>query len=150
DLLVAAFRDGAATEADATAHLLAPGEEFNDLGRLTAPKEPAALRDAPRLRAVVDRCRQRVIEVELTRGENPTAATLPARARGSVSGLATLLRLPAALGKRPSARSGYGHTRSEVLTPLAGVCPPAEGETVENFATRAQEAGLSEEKLIEL
>jgi hypothetical protein len=152
--LLAGFKAGSATEADVYDQLLGPraedNEGFGDLDQLTALPPPKELEDV-RLREIVDRCRERVLEVELARGENPTAATAPARSISALMGLDTLLRLLRALGKKPFARPRWfvDDSRPEVLTQLIGVTHPGPADTPEVFAARMKEAG-QEERLLPL
>src|SRR5262249_15168801 len=110
----------------------------SDLSKLTAyPSGPEGeLHANPRLREVVERCRTRILEVELARGENPTAATRPARALSSVIGLDYLMRFLKALGDRPFDREYSGLSRAAVFTRLIRVTSPAPKDTREEFAPR--------------
>ena len=76
---------GGATEADLIEQLL--GEhaarsgyfskyDFSDLLEVSARK-PRANKDYEFPLPLVERCRKRILEVELTRGDNPTAASAP-------------------------------------------------------------------------
>jgi hypothetical protein len=150
DDLLAGYAAGAANDADVLDQLFRSGEDFNDLAQLTAREPPEAVAKSPALRALVDRCRARILEVELARGELPTAASEPAKALRSLEGIGTLLRLFEALGKKALARSCYGSSRAEVLTHLVAVTHPGPGDTADAFAARVKEAGVSRERLLEL
>jgi hypothetical protein len=151
DLVLTAFRAGAANEHDVLDQLLGPGlEEFDDLRRLTDPTPaPGRAEQTPAVKALVDRCRERILEIELSRGETPTAASAPAKALQSVYGTDTLLRILRALGGKGFSRNRWGEGRAEALTHLVRVCYPAPGETPEGFAARVKQAGLSEERLLQ-
>jgi hypothetical protein len=157
ELLLAGRKAGTATEADLFDQLLGPrrvehyGNPFDDLQELSSPKPPPVVESNPELRAVLDRCRARILAVELARGENPTAASRPAQALRSVFGLDTLLRVLTALGKKNLSRRSYGLSRAEVLTRLLAVCYPLPGDTPEAFAERMKgRADVSRERLLEL
>jgi hypothetical protein len=148
--LLPAYAAGAANDYDVLDHLFRQGEDFNDLGELTAPNSPKEVQTCPALQALVDRCRQRLLEVELARGEMATEATEPAGAVRSLEGLDALLRLLTALGKKGLARNTSGQSRAQVLSHLVGVTYPAAADTPEVFAGRMKEAGIGRERLLEL
>jgi hypothetical protein len=105
------------------------------------------------LQRLVDRCCERILEMELVRGETPTAASAPAREIRSLTGAETLFRLLAGL-KRRSFKTGYGMSKQEVLTHLISVTYPGERDTPEDFTGRVQVALKADqfppERLIEL
>lgn len=150
EYLLAAFTAGEANEHDVFDQLIGPGQEhFQDLRVLTAPK-PEVLVKVPTLAPLVDRLRERLLEIELQRGEMPTAASKPASVIASLSGLDTLRRLLAVLGNKAFSRSTYGHGRVENLTHLIQVTLPAEGDTAEVFAAAAKQDGWPRERLLQL
>ncbi|BAZ26431.1 hypothetical protein NIES4073_73380 [Kalymmatonema gypsitolerans NIES-4073] len=151
-----AFRLGAATVADLIDQLLttpSPLEySFEDLRRVSARKLPADLAAYPILKQVGDRCRQRIIEVELKRGDLPTAASHPALALRSVEGVHTLVRLLQAFGKQTFVR-GYTYdnlSKANILSHLIRVSFPLEFDTPQEFAQQVKAAKIPIEKLIEL
>jgi HEAT repeat protein len=149
-LLLSAYAAGAATDADVLDQLLVSGD-FSDLQTLTSLKPPRRVEEAPALKALVARCRERILEIELARGEMPTAASEPARHIASLYGLETLLRLLAAIGLKAFARSAYGgQGRLDVLTHLVRVTHPLPDDTTEAFADRTKKAGLTCERLLQL
>jgi hypothetical protein len=150
DLLLSAYQAGIANDADVLDQLLNTAEGFNDLQRVTALQPPAEAQKTPGMRSLIDRCRARILEVELARGEMPTAASEPARHIGSLYGLDTLLRLLTALGKKSFSRSSYGLGRTDVLTHLLRVTQPSDADTPEEFAVRTKQAGIARERLLEL
>jgi hypothetical protein len=101
----------------------------------------------------------RILELELARGDAPTAATLPAHSIETLWGIETLRRILHALGKadlkpdKPWRRGGHPG-RLETLTQLARVTFPAENETPDDFArimkAAVQQQQISEERLLEL
>src|SRR5262249_19342427 len=106
--------------------------------------------DHPGLVPYLDRIRERVLEIELKRGEMPTAASAPAKHIQSLYGADRLMSLVTVLGKKPFARTTYGMGRTEVLTHLIQVTYPREADTREAFAELVKKAGLSRERLLEL
>src|SRR5262249_42489455 len=142
-----AYEAGAAKEADVLDELLGPRDEeaawysrsFDALSALTARPTDEVLVRRPELKALVGRCVERVLELELARGETPTTATGPAKEIRSLSGIDTLLRLLGKLGQR-SFKPGYGDGREQVLTHLVSVTYPADGETEAAFTAKVKAA----------
>jgi hypothetical protein len=157
--ILAAFQAGAATEADLLDQLLGPrpktrygGWDFNDLRNLTGRKPHPLLAEHPILRDLVSRCRERIIEVELSRGDMPTAASGPALALRFVGGLDTLVRLLRALGREKIVR-GWTYdslSKASIFSHLVRATFPCESETVEAFAAQVKAARIPRKRLIEL
>lgn len=156
--VVAAMQAGGATEADLLDQILGPSDAvqhargFDDLWELTRRPEAPVIARYPFLRALLDRCRQRILEVELARGEAPTAATLPALQLQSVEGVEILVRLLHALGDAALKRGyNFGNLgRVPVLSHLLRVCYPGPSEAPQAVADRLRAEGFSEKRLIEL
>src|SRR5262249_40856421 len=120
DILLAGYAAGAATLADFYDHLIGPRakerwshESFRSLNNLSfGPRNEYPLGDErPELRAAVTAVVERVIQIELARGETPTAVTKAATNMGRVFGTDKLLDLIAALGKHGFTRpAGYGQS----------------------------------------
>lgn len=161
DEVLLAHESGAATEADLLDSLLGPesGREgyyshhsHHTLGSLSGRRPDRLTERFPFLRALVDRCRQRIVEVELARGDRPTAATGAALSLRWSGGLETLVRLLAA--SRPD-KLVRGHnwgnaSRDAVFSHLIRATFPAEADTPEAFARAVGEAGIPEQRLVEL
>ena len=154
-----AWTAGEASEADVLDQLLGPreraqfgGSDFGELRALSARKPPSHFSDYPGLRDLFDRCCQRIIEVEIARGDLPTEASPAAMALRSVWGVDRLVRLLGASLREPLVRGGHYHDlgRQAVLSHLLRVSFPAETDTPECFAQRVTEAGIPEQRLIEL
>ena len=146
-VLAAAYAAGEATLADVADDLLGPrapndwgARSFHALAQLTQRKlskeDEAFCREHPEVRDLVERCRARILEVELARGEAPTAATPAAHALQSLWGTDTLLRVLGALGKTGFAGSG----REPTLTHPARVTFPKREDTPEEFARQIRAA----------
>jgi hypothetical protein len=149
DVLLAAYEAGAATQADLLDELLGPrgqpdgwwDRELASLGRLTSREPDPALASVPELKALVERCRDRVLEVELARGETPTAATDAANSLNALTGLPTLLRLLHAVGPKVlDRRSGFGQGRLAVLSHLVSITHPAADDMPERFTEEVKAA----------
>lgn len=157
DLAVDAYHQGAATEADLIALILrrttsSTGLSFPDLGQLSRLRPHPLFQQHPFLRDIVNRCRERILEIELQRGETPTAATEPARALRYVGGLDVLLQALAAMGGKPFARGSQSdrHSRIGVFSHFVRCTVPGSDDTPQVFAARVKEAGLTQKRLLEL
>ncbi len=128
--------------------------EFSEIRALSGRRGSPQLEAHPALQEAFEKVRARVLDVELTRGELPTAASAPALALRSAEGTATLLRLLRALGKdgfsRGHAYGASGTTKGAVFSHLARISFPAASDTAEEFARRTKEAKIDAKRLIEL
>ncbi|MFO0881347.1 MAG: DUF5724 domain-containing protein [Gemmataceae bacterium] len=150
EYLVVGFQTGQANEVDVIDHLVGPGQDdFSDLRQLSDPGA-AQLKSCPTLEPIVERIKARVLEIELKRGEMPTAATSPAKALEALPGAVTLFRLLEALGKRAFAREVWPEGRTETLTGLVRVTYPTPDDTPEQFAHEVRRLGLTTERLLQL
>jgi Family of unknown function (DUF5724)/Domain of unknown function (DUF4132) len=150
---------GGATDADVIEQLIGERDtsgygrhHFHELGTLTKRKMPPELSRFEFLAPLVESCRKRILEVELTRGDNPTAASAPALSLSSVEGVANLVAVSRTLGKRNFVRgwSRDNQSMETVMSHLARCCFPLAGETAENFAQQVKAAKINEERLVEL
>ena len=124
------------------------------LRELTIRKPHAIFKASPRLKPLVERVRDRVLEVELVRGDEPTAATQPAGHISSVPGLDYLVKLLKALGKTAFLRSSSfygdeGNDKKTSFSHLIRCCYPLEEDTPERFKEFAQQADIPEPRWIE-
>ncbi|WP_020472505.1 DUF5724 domain-containing protein [Zavarzinella formosa] len=154
DELLAGYEAGAASVADFVDHLIGKrglsrgwGDESFDLLREVTPadgKLPPIIEAHPELRDMAAKVRDRILEIELTRGETPTAATTPAKEIVSVHGAELLFRIIRALGKQPFAKTSYGVADSKpaILTNLIRRSYPLPTDTPESFAALAK-AGIA-------
>ena len=126
------------------------GPDFSDLRQLTRRKRNPLLNCFPLLDTAVTQARERVIEVELGRGDMPTAASYAALALGAAGGADTLARLLAAFGKDTFARGyGYSPNKSSVFSHLIRATFPTDADTPEAFAKLMADAKIPEQRLIE-
>ncbi len=151
-ILLCAYSAGAANLADFYDHLIGPRakecyghESFNSLRALTQPvcRDYPIVDERPELRAAVNSVVERIVQIELARGETPAAATKPATEICCVSGLDTLLALITALGKdgfKKPAAYGRSENKPAVLTTLIQRCKPLPADTPEAFAAQATAA----------
>lgn len=155
DVLLAAYEAGAANQHDFLDEILGPrghlqyySDNFHSLRHLTAPHPPEVLQRRPELKQLVERCRERLLEIELARGELPTNATEPIRYLGSLHGLDTLVRLLQVLdGKAFDRKSGeFSESKGTVLSRLIRVTHPLPTDTAEAFADQMK--ALLKKKLL--
>lgn len=156
--LLRAVKAGGASEADIYDHFLGPrGVEhyssgFRELGEhFTLRKTDEAERD-PVVDKIVDRCRSRVLEVELTRGEKPTLVSMAALALRHSGGLDVLARFLRAAEKNTFSRgySGSNESKATVFSHVIRATYPADTDTPAAFATAMKQAAISEDRLLEL
>jgi len=159
--LCRAYQAGGAAEADLLEQMLGAREGsgywrriFSELGEATRRKLPSELAAFTFLVPLGDRCRRRLLEVELARGDSPTAASAAALSLSSVWGIDDLVSILRALGQNSFVR-GYSyhsdsHSRESVFSHLARCAFPREGETPADFKTKAVAAKLPEQRLVEL
>lgn len=150
---------GSATEADIIEQLLASSQgagwwhvSSRELAALTQRKMNPEYAPFPFLFPLADKCRRRVLEVELTRGDNPTAAAPAALSLRSVWGIDNLVAILRALGQGQFVRGGIhdNQSRETVFSHLVRCCFPCEGETKGDFQTKMLAAKVSEDRLVEL
>jgi hypothetical protein len=149
-LLVAAHGAGAASGDDVAAAFLQPRNLlFQDLTRHWRGKLEAA---HPALAAIADRVRDRVVEVELRRGDLPTPTSLAAINIASICGVRLAAGLLRTLGKTPLTRGWRwsSDSRADVLSHLVRVSFPGPGETGTDLKAAADEAGVAPERLVDL
>ena len=158
-----AFAHGAATEGDVIWMVLGErdttyyGRMTSDLGMLMTKQGEAIYKIAPVMREIVMQCRDRVVEIELKRGDLPTPASPFALMVGNAGGADVLLAAVKGLGKNPFTRSGwywYSYredvTRGTALSHFVRASKPLPEETPEAVAAKLREAGLSDQRLVEI
>ena len=122
------------------------------INQLSGRTLPVWCEKFPIISDLVARARARILEVELARGNTPTAATNAARSLRWSGGLETLARVLVLLGKEPLSRTGYGPADSRVNTfsHLLRVTYPEKTDRIEDFARAMREANISEQRLVDL
>jgi hypothetical protein len=160
--LLRGFSAGVVTETDILDSLFGRqhGYRYPELSELTqrnrdraeshwiSPADP----NYPYLMALVDRCRDRILEIEYARGDLPTPATEAALSLQSVIGIPPVIKLLQNLGKELFAR-GWNYDRSSkasTFSHLLRVSFPATTDTPEDFTRQVQASDLSEQRLVEL
>jgi hypothetical protein len=155
---LAAHYAGAASAADLIYQFLGPRVEriygrttFDELRTFSARKPHALLAEYPIAGEVYERCMRRVLEVELRRGETPTAATDAALSLRSLTGVETFLAILRALGDERLARGySYGErSKTYTLSHLLRATFPGAHDTPDAFSVRVHETGASQRRLVE-
>lgn len=93
----------------------------------------------------------RVLEIELQRGDTPTVVTKLANKINVVSGIDYLIKILVGLGKeKPKCGFwGLGDSKRDTFTWLLHVSCPADNDTAKQMKEKAKEAGISDERLVE-
>ena len=158
--MCAAHTEGGSTDADIIEDLIGDRRQhshydrgnFQNLSKLTRRKTSPEFCQYDFIAALMEKCRERILEVELTRGDSPTAASRLALQLRSVWGISNLTAILKVLGKRNFGRGrAYNNVSLEmVISHLARVCFPADGETAADFSRQMKEAGVPEQRQVEL
>jgi hypothetical protein len=166
------YQLGGATEADLMFYLLGAEEHaaettqptgnaaeakanlrtsFPDLSQLTRCNVPELYVAHPFLLELADRARQRILAIELQRGDLPTAATNAARALKSIVGMSTVLQLIQAFDCNKLMRHyAYNNlSKAAVFSHLMRISFPATEDTPAEFAQRVQSAQVKSENLVQ-
>jgi len=154
-----AYQAGGANELDLLDQLLGPRSAdrygyfaFPELVMLSGLKPHPLIQAHPILADLVERCRERILEVELGRGEMPTAASRPALRLRYAGGAATLFHVLGAMGRERLVR-GWTYdslSKASVFSSLIRATMPREEDTLPDFRDRVRAARIPERRLIEL
>ncbi|MFD2875186.1 DUF5724 domain-containing protein [Paenibacillus rhizoplanae] len=112
------------------------------------------IEDSPQMVALRARIIDRLLAVELGRGDLPTEVTGMTMGLQRIEGLDYCIRILSGLNKDTFIRGyvyGYGNniTKKESFSHLLKVCYPREGDNAERLKTLLQEYKLSDQKLLE-
>ncbi|TVR98891.1 MAG: DUF4132 domain-containing protein, partial [Phycisphaerales bacterium] len=123
-----------------------------ELSECTTLRPPPELASRPKLLEIVRRVRDRIVEIELGRGELVGEATQAASNLESSGGASTLFKLAAALGKDSMVRTyQWGEpTRKYSFSRLIRISWPEQGDTPERFAELQERHKLSRKRLLEI
>ena len=159
--VLAAHELGVITQDDIIAHLLMIHWRHeglmdrlyhHDLFRLSGRAPHSLFKDHPYLAELVDRCRRRIVEVELQRGESDTPATPLALHLRYSGGMDVLVPLLEAMGKEKILRRPQldNRSKSRVFTHLIEATAPGANDQPEEFARLVRKAGIREKRLLEV
>lgn len=152
DLVLAAYKAGGAGEADLYDYLLGPHQgRINELWMLSSRKGAKEYEEYPVLKEILNKCRDRILEVELNRGDLPTAASEPSLSLRFTGGMNVFVQFLKALGKDKFIRGWTYDNQSKSCTfshIIRGSFPGKE-ETAKEFKDLVKKSKLKEKQLIE-
>ena len=159
---IAAVERGVASDADLVGLLLRPSQARGSPHGYSYDSSREVLRGVggtrlrqglplpPRIAAIVQRVRERLLELEFARGEAATIGSAHCAALSWTGGLDTVARASAALHGGELRRSSSAQAREESLSRILQATRPAEGETPDRFAERLPPAQTGETRLLEI
>ena len=153
--ITGAFTSGVATSDDFYDYLLGPRpmqRHFAQLSVLTKRKPHPAVKANTDIAKIVDTCRDRVLAIELSRGDLPTAATKAAMSLRSIQGIETVVKLLLNFGNEKFTRGWISDSlsKSSVFSHLFRVSFPQASETPKDFTQAVNSAKIPAQRLIEL
>lgn len=106
----------------------------------------------PRVIKVVSRCLERILDLELRRGEAAQDSSYAAKQVSNLRGATWLIKVLVALGSGDLRRvlRSDDFSRSAVFSHLICVCHPEKDDTAESFAAAWKQSGVSRERLVEV
>ncbi len=156
---LAAWEAGAATDHDLIDLWLGPRDPlaggwhaWQQATRRPGSGAPGAAAHSTRLANLIDRCRRRVLEIELERGETPTAATPAVLVLPHTGGVDVLLRTLRLLAPDPLPRPSAAPdaSRASVWMHVLVRTWPRETDTPAAFAAAARAECFPDARLVEL
>lgn len=158
-VLLAADEQGLTNRADLLRQLIGPRTgsgyycaNFSNLSHFTRRKLPEGTVTTPAWAAAVEEARNRVLEVEMERGDLETPATQPALELSSVWGASLALRLLAGMGNNPLQR-GYAYnntSKTASFSHLIRVSYPLPDDTAASFKTEVKRLNIPQTRLLDL
>nr|WP_242033781.1 DUF4132 domain-containing protein [Phormidium sp. FACHB-592] len=124
---------------------------FQDLSHLTRRNVTEVYAAYPFLIALADRARQRILAIELQRGDLPTAGSHAALSLKSIVGMSTVIQLLQSFDRNKLVRhySYNSLSKASVFSHLMRISFPAADDTPAEFALRVQSAQIKLENLIQ-
>ncbi|OWA34494.1 hypothetical protein B9G55_17375 [Saccharibacillus sp. O16] len=123
------------------------------LRNLTA-NPPEELQQSEQLQTILKRIIDRLLEIELARGDLATEATSLTLALHRIEGLDVFIRILVSLGGETFVRGfiysyGDNHTKKISLSHLLRICYPAKGDNADKLLEKLKGTGISEKRLLE-
>jgi hypothetical protein len=112
-------------------------------------------KEFPFLNEVLDNCRNRILEIELKRGDSSTPITQLAQALQVIYGMNNLFQLLVGLGKENLHRGyiyswgNHEYNKKEILSTLLKRCQPVAEESQTDFDKMVKSFKISEKRLVE-
>jgi len=154
DLNVAAYKQGIINEDDFTESIIFG---LNDLRALTTnnKKQKSKYQEDEEIMRIVSKCVNRVLDIELKRGDTETLLTPQVTKIQRIYGIDRLIGILSAL-KKDNLQKGYvyywgGRTsKKESFSHLLRVCHPKKEETPADFSAAVKKANISEKRILEV
>lgn len=143
-VLLHSVRSGAASEADLVASIIGSGIWLSR----RVPREVIAAN--PDVEPILDRISQRIVDVEIKRGDMPTCVTRVASRMTYAGGLSVLGRLLEAMQGADFTYGAYEEARTAVLSHLIRVTEPEPDASVAQFSDVCNRLKLSDSRLLDL
>jgi Family of unknown function (DUF5724)/Domain of unknown function (DUF4132)/HEAT repeats len=159
DGLLKAFEAGWANEHDLLDHLLGPralnrSDASSGFDAIRSSTGALYRKELPETAVpIVQKAMDRILEVELARGESQTLVTPAALSMRYAGGLGVLVSILQAIGRDPKLQRTYSWgegslAKSSVFSHLIRVTRPGKGETPEGFASAVKAASIGENSLL--
>jgi hypothetical protein len=164
--VLAALQAGVANQTDVMDALIGPNslnpkvtvESHNSFLAYTKRKPHPLVLEYPQLKDFIKQCVDRILEIELKRGDLATVVTKAVGKLEYLEGTTYLVQLLQALGRDNIVRGSGGYyyygnyekPRLELFSSLLKVCYPAPTDTAKDFAKAVEKAGIPEQRLLEL
>ena len=152
EVLFRAHDEGLASDDDIFDLLFEGRGWMGPLAQLTRHRRTALVDQHPGVVALADRLRDRIVEIELARGDVTTHASSLALLLGSIDGVDTVASLLSRLGKSALVRGRtWGNpSREAVYSHLLQVSYPRDTDTPDALRAAARAASLSDARLLDL
>ncbi len=152
ELNVAAYKQGIIHEDDFTESILFGLDDLRSL--TTKGKQKSEYQKDEEVMRIVSRCVNRILDVELKRGDTETLLTPQVTKLQSIYGIDRLIGILSAL-KKDNLQKGYvysgGQTsKKESFSHLLRVCYPKKEETFADFSVAIKKAKISEQRILEV
>jgi len=147
-----AFKDGL-IDTDTLYWRVLHRDAINLLTRPTTGEQYDVRKEFDFLNPILDKCRDRILEVELIRGDSSTSVTVLAQNINRLYGITNFVELLKALGKDPLNRGyiyvwgNHEYNKKQVLSTLLKNCYPPKHCTQEAFNSAVKAAGITEKRL---
>lgn len=161
--LMAAFKAGIANQTDVMEALigasnLRPGKNVacnNGFTEHLTQKPDQLVQTHPELQPMLERCSERVLEIELQRGDLPTPATVAATRIRFLSGLGRLMPILVMIGQDNISRGGGYYYNDQtprlvVFSDLLKAVYPSQTDSQTDFDKAVKTAKILEQRLLEL
>lgn len=152
DLVLAAYKARGAGEADLYDYLMGPHQgRYNELWTLSSRKGAKEFEKCPILMEMLKKCRDRILEVELNRGDLPTAASEASLSLRFTGGMDVFISFLKALGKDKFIRGWTYDNKSKSCTfsHIIRASFPGKDETAKEFTNQVRKANIKENRLME-